>query len=328
MIFLGIDTSCDETAVGIVKKEPSKEIILANIVSSQFVHRKYAGVLPELASRAHIQLITPVLKTALEVAGIDYQSLDGIAVTYGPGLVGALLVGLSFAKSLAVSLKRPFIGVNHIEGHIFSLFLSHPELKPPFLALIISGGHTELILVKDRGEYQVLGSTIDDACGEAFDKVARMLGYSYPGGAIIEELAQKGKSTVKFPIPNVREFDFSFSGLKTRVLYFLKENPDYPKEDIARSFQEVVAHFLFKKVLSAVNTLKVRTVGIAGGVAINKYLQEYFFFQASKYDFKIYFPLTNLCTDNGAMIALAGAERFLRSGPSPLSLSPQARISL
>ncbi|MCS7258259.1 MAG: tRNA (adenosine(37)-N6)-threonylcarbamoyltransferase complex transferase subunit TsaD [candidate division WOR-3 bacterium] len=328
MIFLGIETSCDETAVGIVSKENSEEKILSNIVSSQWVHKRYAGVLPELASRAHIQLIVPVFKTALEVAKIGYSEIDGIAVTYAPGLVGALLVGLSFAKAVSISINKPFVGVNHLEGHVFAIFLSHPEIELPFICLIISGGHTELVLVKDRCSYEVLGSTIDDACGEAFDKVARMLGYSYPGGAFIEKLSESGKHSIKFPLPNVAKLDFSFSGLKTAVLYFLKENPTYPKEDVACSFQNVVVDFLLKKINQAVEQLGIRQVGVAGGVAINRYLQRRFFEYGTLYNIKFYFPRPELCMDNGAMIALAGLERYRRFGPSPLSLSPIARVRL
>ncbi|MEO0071964.1 MAG: tRNA (adenosine(37)-N6)-threonylcarbamoyltransferase complex transferase subunit TsaD [candidate division WOR-3 bacterium] len=328
MIFLGIETSCDETAVGIVSQEDTREKILSNIVSSQWVHQRYAGVLPELASRAHIQLIVPVLKTALEVAKIDYSELDGIAVTYAPGLVGALLVGLSFAKALSISINKPFVGVNHLEGHIFALFLSHPHIELPFINLIISGGHTELILVKGRCEYQVLGSTIDDACGEAFDKVARMLGYSYPGGAFIEKLAEKGRRSIKFPMPNVPKLDFSFSGLKTAVLYFIRENPDYPKEDIARSFEDVVIDFLLKKITDATKLYGINRIGVSGGVAINKHLQQQFLRYGQTNNIKFYFPHPALCMDNGAMIALAGLERYQRFGPSSLNLGPIARIKL
>lgn len=327
-LFLGIETSCDETCASVVLRKQVKNIILSNVVSSQYIHSKYGGVIPELASRAHIQLIVPITKTALEIAKIDYKDLDGIAVTYAPGLVGALLVGLSYAKALSMSLGKPVVGVNHLEGHIFSLFLSYPELEPPFLALIISGGHTELILINGRCDYESLGSTIDDACGEAYDKVARMLGLPYPGGAYIEKLARNGNRTIKFPIPQMPDYDFSFSGLKTAVLYYLKDakNPKY--EDIACSFQEVVVDFLLKKIQRASDNYKIRQIGISGGVAINNRIRERFYEYGKINNLKFYFPSPFLCTDNAAMIAAAGIERFRRFGPSLLSLTAEARVRL
>jgi N6-L-threonylcarbamoyladenine synthase len=332
MIFLGIETSCDETGASIVRNDGLTNTqqfkILSNIVSSQYIHSKYGGVIPELASRAHIQLIVPIVKTALDVAKIRYQDLDGISVTYAPGLVGSLLVGLSFAKALSLNLKIPFVGVNHLEGHIFSLFLSYPELETPFLALIISGGHTELLLIKDRCKYDSLGSTVDDACGEAFDKVARMLGLSYPGGAFIEKLAQSGNRTIDFPVPHLPGYNFSFSGLKTAVLYYLKAEKNPKLEDVACSFQEVVIDFLLKKVQSASNNLNIKNIGVSGGVAINKRLQKRFEEYGEKHDMKFYFPLPSMCTDNAAMIAAAGMERFIHFGSSPLTLTAEARVKL
>ncbi|MCX7785009.1 MAG: tRNA (adenosine(37)-N6)-threonylcarbamoyltransferase complex transferase subunit TsaD [candidate division WOR-3 bacterium] len=332
MIFLGVETSCDETGVSVITYEPGKKLsmenILANIVSSQYIHSQLGGVIPELASRAHIQLIAPITKTALAVAKKTYQDLDGIAVTYGPGLVGALLVGLSFAKALSINLNIPFVGVNHLEGHIFSLFLSCPELEPPFISLIISGGHTELILVKDYCQYQTLGSTQDDACGEAYDKVARMLNLPYPGGAFIEKLAVNGSRTIKFPIPQVPGYNFSFSGLKTAVLYYLKATKDYRPEDVACSFQETVIDFLWEKVKKVSSDYKINQIGVSGGVAINKRIRSRLSEYGEIYGIKFYFPQPVMCTDNGAMIAICGIERFLRFGASDLSLTPQARILL
>ncbi len=332
MIFLGIETSCDETGASVVNRElennkPRYEI-LSNIVSSQYVHSKFGGVIPELASRAHIQLIVPIVRTALEVAKIDYADLDGIAVTYAPGLVGSLLVGLSFAKALSLSLNKPFIGVNHLEGHIFSLFLSYPQLRPPFLALIVSGGHTELMIIKDYCSYETLGSTIDDACGEAFDKVARMLGLAYPGGALVEKLALNGKRNIKFPVPQMPDYDFSFSGLKTSVLYYVKNNANPKLEDIAHSFQETVIDFLLKKVQKAVDKYSINRIGISGGVAINNRIRERFQEFGQKNGMQFYFPQPSMCTDNAAMITAAGIERFARFGPSPLSLSAESRVKL
>jgi N6-L-threonylcarbamoyladenine synthase len=331
-LFLGIETSCDETGASVVAREQVngkiENKILSNIVSSQYIHSQFGGVIPELASRAHIQLIVPITKTALEVAKIDFKDLDGIAVTYAPGLVGALLVGLSFAKALSLSLNKPFVGVNHLEGHIFSVFLSYPDLEPPFLAMVISGGHTELLLIKDRCEYEALGSTTDDACGEAFDKVARMLGLAYPGGALVEKLARDGKRNIKFPVPHIPGYDFSFSGLKTAVLYYIKGEKNPVLADIACSFQEVVCDFLLKKIHLASDNFKINRIGVSGGVAINKRIQERFAEYGKKHNLEFYFPKPQMCTDNAAMIAAAGIERYTRFGPSPLSLSAEARVKL
>ena len=332
MLFLGIETSCDETGASVIATETvnnrTTSTILSNIVSSQYIHSQYGGVIPELASRAHIQLIVPITKTALEVAKINYQDLDGIAVTYAPGLVGALLVGLSFSKALSLSLGKPFIGVNHLEGHIFSLFLSYPNLEPPFLALVISGGHTELLLIKGRCEYEALGSTVDDACGEAFDKVARMLGLPYPGGAFIEKIAQAGKRNINFPIPHIPGYNFSFSGLKTAVLYYLKAEKNPVIADIACSFQEVVCDFLLKKIQLASDNYKITCIGVSGGVAINNRIQERFAQYGKKQNLQFYFPKPSMCTDNAAMIAAAGTERYTRFGPSPLTLTAEARVKI
>jgi N6-L-threonylcarbamoyladenine synthase len=332
MIFLGIETSCDETAASVVTSEKvairTTNTILSNIVSSQYIHSQYGGVIPELASRAHIQLIVPITKTALEVAKIDYQDLDGIAVTYAPGLVGALLVGLSYAKALSISLGKPFVGVNHLEGHIFSLFLSYSELEPPFLALIISGGHTELMLIKGRCEYETLGSTLDDACGEAYDKVARMLGLPYPGGAFVEKLAQDGQRNIKFPVPHIPGYNFSFSGLKTAVLYYLKTEKNPIPEDIAYSFQETVIDFLLKKIRLVSDNYKIRRIGISGGVAINNRIRERFNEYTKEHNLEFYFPHPSMCADNAAMIAAAGIERYDRFGESSLSLTAEARVRL
>ncbi|MCX8014797.1 MAG: tRNA (adenosine(37)-N6)-threonylcarbamoyltransferase complex transferase subunit TsaD, partial [candidate division WOR-3 bacterium] len=306
LTFLGIETSCDETAAGIVNCQKTNGRlafqVLSNIVSSQYIHSQVGGVIPEQASRAHIQLIVPIVKTALAVANKNYQDLDGIAVTYAPGLVGSLLVGLSFAKALSFSLSIPFVGVNHLRGHIFSLFLTYPELQPPFLALIISGGHTELLLIKSYHQQKILGTTLDDACGEAFDKVARMLGFSYPGGSFIEKLAQKGKRTISFPVPNIPGYDFSFSGLKTAVLYYLKSQSNSNKEDVACSFQETAFDFLLQKIRRAVSEYQINKVGVSGGVAINKRLREKFNEFGKAHNVNFYFPDWAMCMDNGCLL--------------------------
>ncbi len=319
MYILGIETSCDETCAAVLKN--GREI-LSNVVSSQYLHSQYGGVIPEVASRAHIQHLVPIVRTALEIAGIGYSEIDLIAATYAPGLIGSLLVGLSFAKGLATSLNKPFVGVNHLEGHIFSPLLAYPELKPPFLSLIISGGHTEFYLVKDLIDYELLGTTLDDACGEAFDKVGKMLGLPYPAGIAIEEMARKGKRTIQFPHPRVPGLNFSFSGLKTAVLYFLKNNQEYPHNDIAHSFQEVVFDFLEEKILAAANRLRVMT--ISGGVAANQRLRERLARLSEGVGIRFYIPPVALCTDNAAMIARAGYERFIKLGPSPFTLEAKA----
>ena len=324
-ICLGFETSCDETSISLVRDGKD---ILANIISSQSVHTIYGGVVPELASRAHLPLIVPMTKTALAVAEVGYKDLNLVAATYAPGLIGALLVGLSFAKALSLVLEIPFVAVNHLEGHIFSVLLEHPAIEFPYIALIISGGHTELILVKDRCSYELLGTTLDDACGESFDKVAKMLNLPYPGGSFIEKLAAAGKRSIKFPLPKISRFDFSFSGLKTAVLYYLRDTKDPKFEDVACSFQEVVFDFLLTKIQSVVEECGIRRVAVSGGVAVNNRLRERVNNFARKNEVECYFPGAELCTDNAAMIAAAGYERFKRFGSSPLSIPAQARAQI
>ncbi len=324
MYILGIETSCDETACAVLKD--GREI-LSNVVSSQYLHSKYGGVIPEVASRAHIQHLVPIIKTALEIAAIGYSDIDLIAGTYAPGLIGSLIVGLSFAKGLSLSLNKPFVGINHIEGHIFSTILAEPELKPPFLSLIISGGHTEFYRVKDFCDYELLGTTLDDACGEAFDKVGKILGLPYPAGMKIEELAKAGRRTISFPHPKVPDLNFSFSGLKTAVLYFWQANRNYPYQDIAHSFQEVVFDFLEEKILLAAKNYS-RVITISGGVAANQRLRDRLRRLGEKEWIKFYLPPPFLCTDNAAMIAAAGYERYKRIGPSSLDLEVKANERL
>jgi len=322
---LGIETSCDETAASVVADGVN---VLSSIVSSQLVHSLYGGVVPELAARAHIRLIVPVVQQALKNAGVGYSDLNLIAVTYAPGLLGALLVGLPFAKGLSYSLGIPFVGVNHLEGHIFALRLEYPELKPPYLGAVLSGGHTELLVVKDWCEYEELGSTVDDACGEAFDKVAKLLGLPYPGGAQIEKLSEEGRPVIDFPVPDPGGLDFSFSGLKTAVLYFLRSNPDAKKPDVAASFQLAAIRELTKKVEKAVAITGLKTVGISGGVAANRFLRAQMELLALKLGFKLLIPRPEYCTDNAAMIAAAGFERYKRFGPSPFDLPAFARLPI
>lgn len=325
MLILGIETSCDETAAAVLRD--GKEI-LSNVVYSQDIHSQYGGVVPELASRDHIKNIIPVVRKSLKDAGISLKELNAVAVTQSPGLIGSLLVGLSFAKSLAFSLDIPLIAVNHLEGHIYANFLTHPELKPPLLGLIVSGGHTELLIIEERGKYRLLGSTLDDACGEAFDKVANLLGFSYPGGPEIEKMAQKGNpNAISFPVGRVKGYDFSFSGLKTAVLYYLRKLTEDEKEkkkaDISASFQKTAVEMLLKKSMKAMNELKIMRLAVSGGVASNERLREKFLQKAKKKGFDIYFPAQELCTDNAAMIAACGFDHYKKGNVSPLSIKAE-----
>ncbi|MEO0022220.1 MAG: tRNA (adenosine(37)-N6)-threonylcarbamoyltransferase complex transferase subunit TsaD [candidate division WOR-3 bacterium] len=324
MLILGIETSCDETAAAVLE---DGLFVRSSTVSSQLVHALYGGVVPELAARAHIRMIVPVVEQAVREAGIDYPQVELIAVTHAPGLLGALLVGLPFAKGLSFSLNIPFVGVNHIEGHIFALRLEYPQLQPPYLGVVLSGGHTELLLVNDWCEYQELGATVDDACGEAFDKVAKLLGLTYPGGVEIERLALEGRPVIDFPVADAGGLDFSFSGLKTAVLYYLREHPDAHRPDVAASFQVAAVRQIAKRVEQAVRQTGMRRVGVSGGVAANRYLRQQLQLLADRLGFELLIPRPKFCTDNAAMIAAAGYERFRRFGPSQFDLPAFARLS-
>ena len=302
--------------------------VRSSIVSSQLVHAEYGGVVPELAARAHMKAIAPVAEAALAAAGVAWSDLSLIAVTGTPGLMGALLVGLPFAKSLSYSLGIPFVGVNHVEGHLFALRLERPELKPPFLAAVLSGGHTELLAVEDWCRYRLLGSTLDDACGEAFDKVAKLLGLSYPGGTEVEKLSREGHESIDFPVPDPGGLDFSFSGLKTAVLYHRRDNPRAPRTDVAASFQRAAVAAITHRIEQAVRKTGSQIVGVSGGVASNRYLRDRLADLARRHEFSLVIPRPDYCTDNAAMIAAAGHERFARFGPSPLDLPAAARMVL
>jgi N6-L-threonylcarbamoyladenine synthase len=331
MLVLGIETSCDETAASVVWDGKK---ILSNVVYSQMVHKEYGGVVPELASREHIKTIVPVVETALKDAKISLKEVEGVAVTYGPGLVGSLLIGLSFAKSVAYSLNIPFIGINHIEGHIFANFLEHSNLRPPFMCMVISGGHSDLVLVKDRGDYEKLGQTRDDAPGEAFDKVAKLLEIGYPGGPLIDKLSQKGNPDFfKFPRAYLEQsFDFSFSGIKTAVaLYVAKKSFKEMKEqkkDTVASFQEAVVDVLVEKVIKAALFKDVKKIALAGGVASNSRLREKLKIRSAEQNLEVFFPAPSLCTDNAAMIAAAGDFWLSRGERSGLDLNavPYAKL--
>lgn len=310
VIILGIESSCDETAAAVVA---NGRTVLSNIIATQVkLHAEYGGVVPEIASRRHVELVIPVIDKALKEAGITANDVDGIAVTYGPGLVGALLVGLTAAKALAFSLNKPLIGVNHIDGHICANYISHPGLTPPFICLVASGGHSHVVYVDDYQKSNVLGKTRDDAAGEAFDKIARVLGLGYPGGPQVEKKAAVGdQEAFRFPRVKFRDapYDFSFSGLKTAVIntvhQFRQKNEKIPVEDICASFQKAVVDVLVQNTIEAAEN-KSDTICIAGGVAANKFLRLSFDNVCRERGMKLFFPPVHLCTDNAAMIASAG----------------------
>ncbi|MDO5713393.1 MAG: tRNA (adenosine(37)-N6)-threonylcarbamoyltransferase complex transferase subunit TsaD [Tissierellia bacterium] len=310
MITLGIESSCDETSVAVVRN--GREV-LSNIIATQIeVHQKFGGVVPEIASRKHVEAFNPVLDQALEEANISLEDIDIIGATRGPGLIGALLVGLSGAKALSFALKKPFIGVNHMDGHVCANYLSHPELEPPFTGLIVSGGHTYLIDVTDYTTFELIGRTIDDAAGEAFDKVARAMGIGYPGGPIIDKLSKKGNpKAMEFPRIWLKkeEFDFSFSGLKTAVINELntlhQKGISIPVEDVCASFQQAVIDVLATKTMALAKKKGRDTIVLSGGVSANSGLREEMETRCKKEGLKLYYPELKYCTDNGAMIASA-----------------------
>lgn len=327
MLILGIDTSCDDTSAAVVE-DGSR--VVSNIVSNQDrIHEKYGGIVPELASRRHIEMILPVVDEAMKGAKIGFEDIDAIAVSYGPGLIGSLLVGVCFAKSLSFVNKVPMIAVNHLEGHICSIFL---EAKPefPFIALIVSGGHTSLYYVEGFGIYREIGRTRDDAAGEAYDKVAKLLGFGYPGGPIIDELSRKGdKDVVVFPRANLKgSFDFSFSGLKTAVLNYTKKNPDSKKEDTAACFQDAVVDVLVNKSIGAARSKGIKRIVLSGGVSANRALRERIKKESLENGIDVYLPSLQLCTDNAAMVAAAGYHRFLKGEFANISLNPKAYLPL
>ena len=316
MLVLGIESSCDETAAAVVRDGTS---LLSNVIASQIdVHSKYGGIVPEIASRKHIEAIVPVIMQALDDAGVSLGDIEGIAVTRGPGLVGSLLVGLSVAKSIAFARGIPFVGVNHLEGHIAAIFLSEEKPDFPFIALVVSGGHTIVYLVQDFGDFSIIGQTRDDAAGEAFDKAAKMLNLGYPGGVVIDKLAKRGDPVyVQFPRSMKDSLDFSFSGLKTSLLNYIKKREDPIAEDeipdIVASYQEAIVDVLVEKTLRAAENFSIKKVVVSGGVAANSRLRDGFYEKAKDKGIEVFIPPVIMCTDNAAMIAVVG-DNLLRKG--------------
>lgn len=305
--ILGIETSCDETSAAIIKN--GREV-LSNIVNTQLeTHKRFGGVVPEIASRMHVENIAYVVEKALIEANIKKEDLSAVAITKGPGLVGALLVGISFAKAFAYSLNIPIIPVNHLSGHIAANYSVFPELEPPFLSLVISGGHTHLVDVKSYVDMEIIGKTKDDAIGEAFDKIARVLGLGYPGGPIIDKLAYEGNNNIKIPYPEVEGLDFSFSGIKTAIINLHHKDPEINVKDVATSFQNAVINILYDKTLKALEKTRYRKLVIAGGVSANSHIRDHFK-KLEDTGINVYFPPLNLCTDNAAMIAIQGYFNF------------------
>ncbi len=328
MIILGIESSCDETAAAVLA---GGRRVLADVVASQdAIHAPYGGVVPELASRRHLEVVVPVVERAMADAGVKLADLDGIAVTRGPGLVGSLLIGLSVAKSLAWAGRKPLVGVNHLEGHVYAAFLTDDPPEHPFLALVVSGGHTALYHAQAPLRYGLVGQTRDDAAGEAFDKVARFLGLGYPGGPVIDRLAADGDPhAIAFPRAMLdRDYDFSFSGLKTAVVNHVRKHPDVASADVAASFQEAVVDVLVTKARRAARDVGAKGLCLGGGVAANSSLRSRFVEACDEDGIRPFVPSRSMCTDNAAMIAAAGWWRLRSDGPSPLDTGATPNLRL
>ena len=324
---MGIESSCDETSISIVKN--GREV-LSNVIDTQIsIHEKYGGVVPEIASRNHVEAISNVMKKSLKDANVNLKQIDAIACTYGPGLVGALLVGVSYAKALSYATNKPLVPVNHIAGHISANYITHKELKPPFLCVMMSGGNTQIINVKDYTEFEVLGRTKDDAIGEAFDKVARVIGLGYPGGPKVDKLAKEGEPNINLPKTHMENLDFSFSGIKTAVINLHHKEPEINKANLAASFEKAVSEMLITNVEKAVNQTSINKIVLAGGVSANSYIRNEFDKLANKNkNLQIYYPELKLCTDNGAMIASAGYYEFIKGTRADLSLNAVPNLKL
>ncbi|MBC5658184.1 tRNA (adenosine(37)-N6)-threonylcarbamoyltransferase complex transferase subunit TsaD [Anaerosacchariphilus sp. NSJ-68] len=331
--ILGIESSCDETAASVVK---NGRVVLSNVISSQIdLHTLYGGVVPEIASRKHIERINQVIQEALDTAGMTLDDLDAIGVTYGPGLVGALLVGVAEAKAISYAKKLPLVGVHHIEGHISANYIENPDLEPPFVCLVVSGGHTHLVVVRDYGKYEILGRTRDDAAGEAFDKVARAIGLGYPGGPKIDKLAKEGDpEAISFPRPRFEDspYDFSFSGLKSAVLNYLNgcqmKGIEVNRADVAASFQKAVCDVLVEHAMIAVKESGLNKFAIAGGVASNSALRAAFEKACAERHMEFYHPSPIFCTDNAAMIGSAAYYEFIAGKRDGLDLNAVPNLKL
>ena len=326
ILTLGIESSCDETSVSVVKN--GREI-LSNIIDTQIpIHEKYGGVVPEIASRNHVEAISRVTKLALKEANVKFEDIDAITPTYGPGLVGALLVGVSYAKALSYAISKPLVGVNHIQGHIAANYLTYKELKPPFLCMLVSGGNTQIVYVKDYTKFEVLGKTRDDAIGEAFDKVARVVGLDYPGGPKVDKLAKLGDPNIKLPKTHFEDsLDFSFSGIKTAVININHNIHDINKADLCASFEKTVTEVLIENIQKAIIQTGMKSLAIAGGVSANSYIRKEILKLQNK-NLKIYMPDLKLCTDNAAMIASAGYYNFIEGKRDELDLNAIPNLKL
>lgn len=325
ILTLGIETSCDETSASVVKN--GREI-LSNIIDTQIpIHEKYGGVVPEIASRNHIEAISRVVKKAMQQANIEFTDIDAITPTYGPGLVGALLVGLSYAKALSFAIDKPLVGVNHIQGHIAANYITYKDLKPPFICIMMSGGNTQIIHIKTYTQFEVLGKTRDDAIGEAFDKVARVVGLGYPGGPKVDHLAKEGKPKIELPKTHFDNLDFSFSGIKTAVINLHHKTPDINKADLCASFQKIVTEILLENTKKAIEKTNIKTIALAGGVSANSYIRNEFL-KLEKQGIKTYMPDLKLCTDNAAMIASAGYYNYIEGKRDSLDLNAIPNLKL
>ena len=323
--ILGIESSCDETAISVVKNGRQ---ILSNVVNSQIpIHTLYGGVVPEIASRNHIDNISLVMEKAISDARISLSDITAIGCTYGPGLVGALLVGLSYGKALSYALKKPLVGVNHIEGHIAANYITHYKLEPPFLCIMMSGGNTQIVNVKSYTEFEVLGRTRDDAIGEAFDKVARVVGLGYPGGPKIDKLAEEGQAVIELPKTHMEGMDFSFSGIKTAVINLHHKEPDIDKANLCKSFEKAITDMLMEKVKMALKISKCNKIVLAGGVSANTYIRSEYEKLKEK-NIEVYMPDLKLCTDNAAMIASAGYYNYMAGKISDLRLNAVPNLKL